>query len=57
MAAEQQEVLIPEVDEPDSHFTTEKVYVLVIYTGGTIGMKESSEGRLLLCWSNVFNCS
>lgn len=33
-----------EVEDPDSQFTTEKVYVLVIYTGGTIGMKESSDG-------------
>ncbi len=31
--------------EPDSQYTTEKVYVLVIYTGGTIGMKESPDGK------------
>ena len=26
-------------------FITETAYVLVIYTGGTIGMKESSDGK------------
>ena len=29
----------------DSQLVTEKVYVLVIYTGGTIGMKETPEGQ------------
>ena len=33
------------IDDPDSEFTTEKAYVLVIYTGGTIGMKETPDGK------------
>ena len=31
-------------DFTESLHTTEKRYVLVLYTGGTIGMKETSEG-------------
>ncbi len=33
------------IEDTDSDFTTETAYVLVIYTGGTIGMKESPLGR------------
>ncbi len=35
------------MENPDSEYTDEKVYVLVIYTGGTIGMKESPDGKSL----------
>ena len=33
------------VKKADSLQTTEKRYVLVLYTGGTIGMKESPDGK------------
>lgn len=33
------------VKKTDSLQTTEKRYVLVLYTGGTIGMKESPDGK------------
>lgn len=32
-------------DSDDSQHASMKVYVLVIYTGGTIGMKESPNGK------------
>ena len=35
------------VDSTDSQTVTEKVYVLVLHTGGTIGMKESPDGIIL----------
>ena len=31
--------------QDSQEFLTETVYVLVIYTGGTIGMKESPDGK------------
>ena len=34
--------LLREMANEDSY---EKVYVLVLYTGGTIGMKETSDGK------------
>jgi len=34
------------VKKTDSLQTTEKRYVLVLYTGGTIGMKESPDGLI-----------
>ena len=37
------------VESTDSQTVTEKVYVLVLYTGGTIGMKESPDGTSSNC--------